>query len=61
MGQGNPYGHSFGAQVAEVEVDAELGTVKVLHVWAAHDVGAAINPTQVEARSMVAWRRPRAL
>ena len=33
MGQGNPYGtYGFGAQVAEVEVDTELGTVKVLHV-----------------------------
>ncbi len=51
MGQGNPYGtYAFGAQVAEVEVDVELGTVKVLHVWAAHDVGAAINPMQVEGQ-----------
>jgi aldehyde oxidoreductase len=51
MGQGNPYGtYAFGAQVAEVEVDVELGTVKVLHVWAAHDVGAAINPLQVEGQ-----------
>jgi len=51
MGQGNPYGtYGFGAQVAEVEVDTELGTVKVLHVWAAHDVGAAINPMQVEGQ-----------
>jgi hypothetical protein len=51
MGQGNPYGtYGFGAQVAEVEVDVDLGTVKVLHVWAAHDVGAAINPTQVEGQ-----------
>ena len=51
MGQGNPYGtYGFGAQVAEVEVDTELGTVKVLHVWAAHDVGAAINPAQVEGQ-----------
>ena len=51
MGQGNPYGtYGFGAQVAEVEVDVELGTVKVLHIWAAHDVGAAINPIQVEGQ-----------
>jgi len=51
MGQGNPYGtYGFGAQVAEVEVDVDLGTVKVLHVWAAHDVGAAINPIQVEGQ-----------
>lgn len=51
MGQGNPYGtYGFGAQIAEVEVDVDLGTVKVVHVWAAHDVGAAINPTQVEGQ-----------
>ncbi len=50
-GQGNPYGtYAFGAQVAEVEVDTELGTVKVLHVWAAHDVGASINPLQLEGQ-----------
>jgi CO/xanthine dehydrogenase Mo-binding subunit len=51
MGQGNPYGtYAFGAQVAKVEVDTELGVVKVLHVWAAHDLGAAINPMQVEGQ-----------
>ena len=50
-GQGNPYGtYAFGAQVAAVEVDTQLGVVKVLHVWAAHDVGAAINPVQVEGQ-----------
>jgi len=50
-GQGEPYGtYAFGAQVAAVEVDTELGTVKVMHVWAAHDLGAAINPLQVEGQ-----------
>lgn len=50
-GQGDPYGtYAFGAQVASVEVDTFLGTVKVLHVWAAHDLGAAINPLQVEGQ-----------
>ena len=50
-GQGSPYGtYGFGAQVASVEVDIQLGTVKTLHVWAAHDVGAAINPIQVEGQ-----------
>ncbi|MCW5622123.1 MAG: molybdopterin-dependent oxidoreductase [Burkholderiales bacterium] len=50
-GQGVPYAtYAFGAQIAEVEVDLELGTVKVLHVTAAHDVGHAINPTQVEGQ-----------
>jgi CO/xanthine dehydrogenase Mo-binding subunit len=28
----------------------ELGTVRVLHVHAAHDVGRAVNPTQVEGQ-----------
>jgi len=50
-GQGNPYAtFGFGAQVAEVAVDTELGTVKVLRITAAHDVGRAINPTLVEGQ-----------
>ena len=50
-GQGVPYAtYGFAAQIAEVEVDLELGTVKLLHIHAAHDVGRAINPTQVEGQ-----------
>ncbi len=50
-GQGVPYAtYAFGAQMALVEVDVTLGTVKVIKVWAAHDVGRAINPTQVEGQ-----------
>ncbi len=50
-GQGIPYQtYAFGAQVATVEVDTELGTTTVLGVVAAHDVGRAINPTQVEGQ-----------
>ena len=50
-GQGVPYAtYAFAAQVAEVEVDIELGTVKVLRIVAAHDVGKAINPTLVEGQ-----------
>jgi CO/xanthine dehydrogenase Mo-binding subunit len=50
-GQGVPYGsYGFAAQLAEVEVDSVLGTVKVLHIHAAHDVGRAINPTLVEGQ-----------
>jgi CO/xanthine dehydrogenase Mo-binding subunit/aerobic-type carbon monoxide dehydrogenase small subunit (CoxS/CutS family) len=50
-GQGVPYQtYAFGAQVAEVEVDPALGTVKVRRIVAAHDVGRAINPTQVEGQ-----------
>jgi CO/xanthine dehydrogenase Mo-binding subunit len=36
--------------MAEIEVDVELGTVRVLKVTAAHDVGRAINPTLVEGQ-----------
>jgi CO/xanthine dehydrogenase Mo-binding subunit len=50
-GQGVPYAtYAFAAQIATVEVDVELGTVKVLHIVAAHDVGKAINPTLVEGQ-----------
>ena len=50
-GQGVPYAtYAFAAQIAELEVDLELGTVKLLGITAAHDVGRAINPTQVEGQ-----------
>ena len=50
-GQGVPYQtYAFGAQIALVEVDPALGTVKVRRIVAAHDVGRAINPTQVEGQ-----------
>ena len=50
-GQGTPYAvYGFGAHLAEVEVDVALGTVRVLRVTAAHDVGRAINPTLVEGQ-----------
>jgi CO/xanthine dehydrogenase Mo-binding subunit len=50
-GQGVPYAtYAFAAQVALVEVDLELGTTKVLELYAAHDVGCAINPIQVEGQ-----------
>ncbi len=50
-GQGVPYAvYGFGAHLAEVEVDLELGTVKVLKLTAAHDVGRAINPTLIEGQ-----------
>jgi aldehyde oxidoreductase len=50
-GQGNPYAvYGFGAHLAEVQVDVELGTVRVLRITAAHDVGRAINPTLIEGQ-----------
>jgi aldehyde oxidoreductase len=50
-GQGSPYAvFGFGAHMAEIEVDIELGIVRVLKVTAAHDVGRAINPTLIEGQ-----------
>ena len=50
-GQGIPYAvYGFGAHLAELEVDLDLGTVKVLKITAAHDVGRAINPTLIEGQ-----------
>ncbi len=50
-GQGVPYAtYGFAAQIAVVEVDLELGTTKPQKIVAAHDVGRAINPIQVEGQ-----------
>ena len=50
-GQGTPYAvYGYGAQIAEVEVDLKLGTTKVVHITAAHDVGRAINPLLAEGQ-----------
>jgi CO/xanthine dehydrogenase Mo-binding subunit/aerobic-type carbon monoxide dehydrogenase small subunit (CoxS/CutS family) len=50
-GQGAPYAtYGFAAQIAEVEVDLDLGRVAVRRIVAAHDVGRAINPVQVEGQ-----------
>jgi len=40
----------FEAVFAEVEVDVEVGEVKVLRMVIAHDIGQAINPTTVEGQ-----------
>ena len=50
-GQGVPYEtYAFGAQIAVVDVDRELGTSVVRRIVAAHDVGRAINPMLVEGQ-----------
>ena len=50
-GAGVPYAtYAFAAQIAVVEVHLTLGTVSVKRMVAAHDVGRAINPTQVEGQ-----------
>jgi len=50
-GQGVPYAvFGYTAQMAELTVDTRLGTVTLDHIHAAHDVGRAINPAQVEGQ-----------
>ena len=50
-GQGVPYAtYGFAAQICELSVDIELGTVRVRRIVAAHDVGGAINPTLIEGQ-----------
>ena len=50
-GQGQPYAvYGWGAQIAELEVDMTLGTVKLIRITAAHDVGKAINPLLAEGQ-----------
>ena len=50
-GQGNPYAvYGYGAQLVELSVDMVLGTVKLIQITAAHDVGRAINPQLVEGQ-----------
>jgi CO/xanthine dehydrogenase Mo-binding subunit len=50
-GQGRPYAvYGYGAQIAELEVDMKLGTVKLIKFTAAHDVGKAINPLLAEGQ-----------
>ena len=47
---GSTAGFSYAAQVVEVEVDEDTGTVRVERVWVAHDCGRALNPLAVEGQ-----------
>ena len=50
-GAGTPYGaYSYATQLVEVEVDTETGEFEVLRVVAAHDVGRAVNPMNIEGQ-----------
>ncbi|OGL58839.1 MAG: hypothetical protein A3J27_01815 [Candidatus Tectomicrobia bacterium RIFCSPLOWO2_12_FULL_69_37] len=50
-GQGKPYDcYVFAAHAAEVEVDMDTGECRVLQLAAAHDVGRAVNPMNVEGQ-----------
>ncbi|MBN1563842.1 MAG: xanthine dehydrogenase family protein [Anaerolineae bacterium] len=44
------FAYGYMAQFVEVEVDIETGHVEVVRVVSAHDVGKAINPTQIEGQ-----------
>ncbi len=54
-GAGLSPSYSFGACIAEVEVDMETGYVKVTDVWGAHDCGKALNPLAVEGQLEGSW------
>jgi 4-hydroxybenzoyl-CoA reductase subunit alpha len=49
-GVGPSMGFSYAACVAEVDVDADTGEVRIVKIWAAHDCGFAINPLAVEGQ-----------
>ena len=42
--------YGYGTQIAEVEVNTETGEIRLTKIWAAHDVGQAINPMHVEGQ-----------
>jgi 4-hydroxybenzoyl-CoA reductase alpha subunit len=54
-GAGLSPSYTFGAVVAEVDVDTETGQVKILNVWGAHDCGKALNPLAVEGQLEGSW------
>jgi CO/xanthine dehydrogenase Mo-binding subunit len=41
---------TFGVQCVEIEVDTELGEIRVQRIVAAHDCGRIVNPTLVESQ-----------
>jgi CO/xanthine dehydrogenase Mo-binding subunit len=50
-GQGSPYAvYGSGAHIAEIEVDTDLGLIRVRKMTCAHDVGKAVNPTLIEGQ-----------
>ncbi|MEE9322581.1 MAG: molybdopterin cofactor-binding domain-containing protein [Granulosicoccus sp.] len=50
-GQGEPYAiFGYAAQMVVLDVDTQLGLVRLDHFVAAHDVGRAINPLLVEGQ-----------
>lgn len=54
-GAGLSPSYSFGAIVADVDVDLDTGAVTVNNIWGAHDTGKAINPLAVEGQLEGSW------
>lgn len=51
IGQGKPYVvYAWCTNIVEVEVDVETGITEIKNIWAAHDVGKAINPQTLEGQ-----------
>lgn len=44
------YTYTYSANAAEVEVNMRSGEVRILKIWAAHDIGRAVNPQQAEGQ-----------
>ncbi len=50
-GQGEAYfTYSYAAHIAQVKVDTLTGLITVEKIWAAHDIGKAINPAGLEGQ-----------
>ena len=47
--------YAYTTQACALEVDPESGKVKMLRVFAAHDVGRAINPQKIEGQIEGSW------
>lgn len=54
-GAGLSPSYSFGACVAEVNVDFKTGKVELTEIWGAHDCGKALNPLAVEGQLEGSW------
>lgn len=50
-GSGDPYVvYAYATNAVQVQVDSRTGETRVEEIWAAHDVGAAVNPQSVEGQ-----------
>jgi 4-hydroxybenzoyl-CoA reductase subunit alpha len=54
-GAGLSPSYSFGAVIAQVDVDPETGIIKLKEIWGAHDCGKALNPLAVEGQLEGSW------